>query len=227
MEKIVSCCTYGSLEKMLLLTNLSLRDISEEFKRQGVSVSKDLVGRLLDELGYSKQVDQKHIQMGAEHPGRDEMFQRINQAIEDFCSEGCTVLSTDTMKEELVGNFKNEGAVYGKEKDGRRVLDHDFSIPELGKVFLYGIYVANNNNAFLNLGTDYDTGEFVWRTYADCGSTWGRKASERRRKSWRYVTVAEVMGGDQDCRNTNWYYWQQKGKYTSIICLQTHQNGTR
>ena len=161
VEELVSNSTYGSPEKVLLWTNLSLRDISEELKRRGYTASKDLVGRLLEELGYSKQVNQKHMQVGKEHPGRDEIFRRINKAIEDFRNEGNPVLSTDTKKKELVGNFKNNGAEYRKEKDGRKVLDHDFPIPELGKVAPYGIYVVNDNTGFVNLGTDHDTGEFA------------------------------------------------------------------
>ena len=70
------------------------------------------------------------MQVGREHPGRDEIFQRINKAIENFCNDGSPVISTDTKKKEFVVNFKNNGAEYRKEKDYRKVLDHDFPIPE-------------------------------------------------------------------------------------------------
>ena len=140
---------------------LSLRDISEELKRKGYTAGKDLVGRLLEEIGYSKPVNQKYLQAGKAHPGRDEMFKRINQAIEDFRNEGNPVLSTDTKKKELIGNFESNGAEYRKQKDVRKVLDHDFPIPELGKVAPYCIYAVNDNTGFVNLGTDHDTGAFA------------------------------------------------------------------
>ena len=131
VEEIVSNSTYGSPEDDLLWINLSLRAISEELKRKGYTAGKDLVGRLLEEIGYSKPVNQKYLQAGKAHPGRDEMFKRINQAIEDFRNEGNPVLATDTKKKELIGNFRNNEAEYRKQKDWRKVLDHDFPVPEL------------------------------------------------------------------------------------------------
>ena len=202
VEDIVSNSTYGSPEKVLLWTNLSLRDISDELKRRGFTASKDLVGRLLEELGYSKQVNQKHMQVGAEHPGRDEMFSRINQTITDFCKEGNPVISTDTKKKELVGNFKNNGAEYRKEKDGRKVLDHDFPIPELGKIAPYGIYVVNDNTGFVNLGTDHDTGEFAVESIRRWWAHIGKENFGEARK----IMVVCDSGGSNGWRPRLWKY---------------------
>ncbi len=71
------------------------------------------------------------------------------------------MISVDTKKKGNVGNFKNAGAEYRKVKEPRRVLDHDFPIPELGKVAPYGVYVLNSNTGFINLGTSHDTSEFA------------------------------------------------------------------
>lgn len=161
IESIVSNDTYGDPEQVLFWTSLSLRDISDVLKERGIDAGKDVVSRALEELGYSKQTNQKHMQVGKAHPGRDEMFRFINQKIDEFLKEGEPVISTDTKKKELIGNFKNNGQEYRKEKDPRKVLDHDFPIPELGKVAPYGIYVLNDNTGFVNLGTDHDTGEFA------------------------------------------------------------------
>ncbi len=204
VEDIISNNTYGSPEKILLWTNLSLRDISEELQKQGFKASKDLVGRMLESLGYSKQVYQKHMQIGKERPDRDEMFRRINLTIEEFCKNGNPVISTDTKKKELIGNFKNNGAEYRKEKDSRKVLDHDFPIPELGKVAPYGIYVVNDNTGFVNLGTDHDTGEFAVESIRRWWLLSGKRISKMQTRLWLFVTVAEAMGGGQDFGNTSW-----------------------
>lgn len=151
VEGIVSNNTYVSPEKILLWTNLSFRDISEELLKHGFKASKDLVGKILDDLGYSRQVNQKHMQVWKEYLERDKIFERINQTIDEFCQKGNPVISTDTKKKELIGNFKNNCSEYRKEKDSRKVFDHDFPIPELGKVAPYGIYVVNNNTGFVNL----------------------------------------------------------------------------
>lgn len=161
IEKIIQDNTYGDPEKILLWTNLSLRDISEELSKRGFEAGKDVISRALEELGYSKQTNQKHIQVGKAHPGRDEMFQFINEKVAEFIKEGEPVISTDTKKKELIGNFKNNGQEYRKQNDPRRVLDHDFPISGLGKVAPYGVYVLNDNTGFINLGTDHDTGEFA------------------------------------------------------------------
>ena len=161
VEEIISNNTYGDPEQVLRWTTLSLRDISDELKKAGIEAGKDVVSRALEELGYSKQTNQKHLQVGVEHPGRNDIFRYINEKIDTFSNAGDPVISTDTKKKELVGNFKNPGQEYRKEKDARKVLDHDFPIAGQGKVAPYGVYVMNDNTGFVNLGTDHDTGEFA------------------------------------------------------------------
>ena len=133
---------------------ISLRDISEELSKRGFEAGKDVVSRSLDELGYSKQTNQKHMQVGKAHPGRDEIFRFINDKAAEFIKHGEPVISTDTKKKELIGNFKNNGQEYREVSDPHLVLDHDFAIPELGKVAPYGVYVLNDNTGFINLGND-------------------------------------------------------------------------
>lgn len=142
------------------------------------------------------------MQVGKEYPERDEIFRRINKAIEDFRNEGNPVLSTDTKKKELVGNFKNNGAEYRKEKDGRRVLDHDFPIPELDKVAPYGIYVVNDNTGFVNLGTDHDTGEFAVESIR---RWWMHIGKENFGDSKKIMIVCD-SGGSNGWRPRLWKY---------------------
>lgn len=162
IEEILKNNTYGDPQKVICWTNLSLRDISSLLKEHfDIDAGKDIVSRALDELGYSKQTNQKMIQVGSQHVDRDAQFQFINEKAQEFMNAGDPVISTDTKKKELVGNFKNSGAEYRPVKNARKVLDHDFPISELGKVAPYGVYLINDNLGFVNLGTDHDTSAFA------------------------------------------------------------------
>ena len=92
---------------------------------------------------------------------KNEQFEFINGKAADFLEKGLPVISVDAKKKENIGNFKNNGQEYRHSKEPRKVLDHDFPIPELGKVAPYGVYVLNDNTGFANLGTDHDTAEFA------------------------------------------------------------------
>ena len=161
IEELLENNTYGNPEQVLVWTNLSLRDIEAAMKNKyGKIVSKDTISDCLEILGYSKQENKKNLQVGKQHPKRDEMFRYINDITAESICKGIPVLSIDTKKKELVGNFQNKGKEYRKKGDARKVLDHDFPLED-GKVAPYGIYVVNDNVAFVNLGTSVDTGEFA------------------------------------------------------------------
>ena len=153
--------TYGDPERVLTWTNLSLREITKLLEEKyEIKTNKNVVSEILEELGYSKQVNQKMEQVGDQHPDRNSQFEFINQKAKDFIEKGLPVISVDTKKKELIGNFKNNGAEYRPKKNPRRVLDHDFPL-EGGRVSPYGVYVVNNNTAYVNLGTSCDTGSFA------------------------------------------------------------------
>jgi len=101
------------------------------------------------------------LQTGESHPDRNIQFEYINTTIKAFINDSQPVISVDTKKKELIGNFANNGQEYRKKKDPRLTYDHDFPIGEMVKVAPYGIYVMNDNTAFVNLGTSRDTGEFA------------------------------------------------------------------
>jgi len=102
------------------------------------------------------------LQIGESHPDRNQQFEHINQTTQTFLKEGQPVISVDTKKKELIGNYANKGAEYRKKKDPRLVFDHDFPDEgELLKVAPYGVYVVNDNSVFVNLGLSGDTAEFV------------------------------------------------------------------
>ena len=202
IEEIIDPDTYGNPMKPLRWTTLSLRKIAEELLKKGYKVSQNIVSRALEVLGYSKQQNQKMYQVGNQHPDRDAQFQHINETAQAYLEHGDPVISIDTKKKENVGNFKNPGSEYRKEKSPRKVLDHDFPIHELGKVNPYGVYVLNDNTGFVNLGTSHDTAEFAgesvyrwWeavgkntfpetkRLYINCD---GGGSNSSRRWIWKY-----------------------------------------
>lgn len=101
------------------------------------------------------------MQVGTPHIDRDAQFQFINEHAKMFMEEGNPVISVDTKKKELVGNFANTGGEYCQKGSPKQVLDHDFPLKELGKVNPYGVYDIINNVGYVNLGISADTAEFA------------------------------------------------------------------
>ena len=112
-------------------------------------------------MGYSLQQNRKMLQHSNPHPDRNAQFEYINQKCSEFNKNGQPIISVDTKKKELVGNFKNNGAEYHKKCSPVKVLDYDFPIEELGKVAPYGVYDVGGNVGFVNLGLSHDTAEFA------------------------------------------------------------------
>jgi len=161
IEKIVADTTYGNPENPLTWTTKSLRNLKDCLEEKGYEIKHDTVGKILKELGYSLQQNQKMQQLGEPHPDRDEQFRFINKKSGEFIKQGQPVISVDTKKKELIGNFMNSGVEYSKKKNPTAVLDHDFPIKELGKVAPYGVYDISRNEGFVNLGISHDTSEFA------------------------------------------------------------------
>lgn len=162
VEQIVRDKTYGDPTQVLLWTTLSLRKIADILAEKfNIAVGKDVVARVLKELGYSRQQNQKQLQVGTPHPDRNAQFEFINGLVTEYLDSGDAVLSIDCKKKELLGNFKTSGSEYRLKKNPRLSLDHDFELKELGHIAPYGVYDINENLAFINLGTSCDTAEFA------------------------------------------------------------------
>jgi len=162
IEKIIDGQTYGDPEKIIHWTTQSLMSITKALEDEyGIKVSHTVVAGELDKMGYSKQMNQKMLQVGNAHPDRNAQFEYINETSKEYISEGIPVISIDCKKKENLGNFKNNGQEYRKKKDPRKVLDHDFLNKKLGTVAPYGIYDIDKNTGFINLGTSHDTAEFA------------------------------------------------------------------
>lgn len=162
IEKVVLDETYGNPENPLVWTTKSLRRIQDAvLQKHEVYVSFKSIGTQLKKLGYSLQSNRKMLQIGKSHPDRNSQFEYINETVKEFLNGSQPVISVDTKKKELIGNFSNNGQEYRPKKSVRLTYDHDFPVGEMLKIVQYGIYVMNDNTAFVNLGTSRDTGEFA------------------------------------------------------------------
>ena len=218
--KIVDGSTYGNPEKVLSYTTLSLRSISKKLLEEyGESVCFRSVGTILEKLGYSKQTNQKMLQVGEPHPDRNQQFEFINNKAARFLKQGLPVISVDTKKKENIGNFKNNGKEYRRAGDPRRVWDHDFPIPELGKVAPYGIYVLNDNTGFINLGTDHDTSEFAVESILRWWLSIGKNTFPNADK----IYINCDNGGSNGSRQRLWKYeLQQFANITGLEINVSH-----
>ena len=220
VREIVDGHTYGNPEKVLSWTTESLRSIQMALeKRHGIKASYVTVGTILDDMCYSKQANQKMLQVGEPHPDRDAQFEIINGMAKIFMLDGQPVISVDTKKKENVGNFKNNGQEYRKNKNPREVLDHDFPLKELGKVAPYGVYVVNDNTAYVNLGTSHDTSEFAVESISRWWETVGKNTFTETKKL--YINCDS--GGSNGSRVRLWkYQLQQFATRTGLEIYVSH-----
>ncbi len=193
LEKLVADSTFGSPEQPLLWTTKSLRNLESELQSLGYQISYRTVGTLLDELGYSLQLNQKNLQVGKSHPDRNEQFMFINKRTLEFMELGEPVISIDAKKKENIGNFIGKGAEYAPKKNPVKVLDHDFPIPENGKAVPYGVYDLKANEGFVNVGISADTAEFAAESIYQW---WIQMGRERYPKATRLLITADGGGSN-------------------------------
>lgn len=159
LESLVDPLTCGDPESPLRWTCKSVRTLAVELEQKGIKVSYVAVASLLKEMGYSLQANQK-IKEGSAHPDRNAQFEYIYRQVDMFQSNCQPVISVDTKKKELVGNFKNAGKQWRPKGKPEQVLVYDFPLED-GKVAPYGIYDLTRNSGWVNLGTDSDTAAFA------------------------------------------------------------------
>jgi transposase len=200
---IVDANTYGDPEKILSWTTESLRKISEELLiKYNISLSYPTVGKILSNMGYSQQTNRKMLQVGKPHPDRNAQFSYIQSMAKQFIEFGKPVISVDTKKKELIGNFKNPGQEYRRKNDPRQVLDHDFQIKELGRISPYEIFNLNNNTGFVNLGTSHDTAELAVESISRWWECLGKKTFPKARE----LLIACDSDGSNGYRLKLWKY---------------------
>jgi hypothetical protein len=201
--EIIDGSTYGNPEKVLSWTTESLRSIQKKLsERYNISASYVTVGAILEALGYSKQANQKMLQVGEPHPDRNEQFEFIDKKTKAFIDAGEPVISVDTKKKENIGNFKNPGQEYRRNNNPREVLDHDFPIEELGKIAPYGVYNLNYNTGFVNVGTSKDTAEFAVESISRWWETVGKHTFPESTK----LMITCDCGGSNGYKTRLWKY---------------------
>lgn len=195
--------TAGDPISGLKWTRKTTEKIACELKKLGINVCAKTVGRILKELGYSLRVNHKKISSGS-GPDRNEQFEQIARHQQRFIEQGLPVISIDTKKKELVGNFKNPGTAW--DKQGIEVNDHDFPSQGKGKAVPYGIYDLRKNQGVVVIGNSHDTSQFA---VSSIGKWW------RYNGRYHYSNVGELLiladcGGSNGYRTRAWKYELQK-----------------
>lgn len=178
LENLVEPVSRGDPESPLRWTCKSLRTLETELKKQGHIVGRTVISDLLHELGYSLQSNAKVIE-GNQQADRNEQFEYINTLATQFLSKNYPVISVDTKKKELIGNYKNSGKEYRPKKEPRKVEVHDFGKQ---KAAPYGVYDIGENKGYVNVGTNCDTGEFAVESIRRWWNSMGKPIYPNTRK---------------------------------------------
>jgi transposase len=205
LESLVDPVTRGDPRSPLRWTCKSAARLAAELQNQGHAVSERTVNRLLHELGYSLQSNRKTLE-GCHHPDRDAQFQYINRRVQAFQRQGQPVVSVDTKKKELVGQFRNGGREWHPLGQPEKVKVHDFPDEELGKVIPYGVYDMATNMGWVSVGVDHDTAEFAVETLR---RWWHHMGHEAYPQATRLLLTADG-GGSNGSRCRLWKVELQK-----------------
>jgi hypothetical protein len=206
LEKLIEPLTRGDPESPLRWTVKSLRELSLNlFAEHEIVVSTNSISRLLREHGYSLQAPRKSVE-GAQHPDRNAQFEHINAKAEDFIARGEPVISVDTKKKELVGNFKNAGQEWQPKGTPELVDVHDFPSDAVGKAIPYGVYDIAANHGFVSVGMDHDTPVFATTTV----EAWLKQVGAKRYPEARELLITADAGGSNSYRSNVWKYELQQ-----------------
>ena len=192
LDALVEPLSRGDPESPLRWTCKSTRALAHELTGRRHPISHEKVAQLLRETGYSLQGNRK-TEEGEDHPDRDAQFGHINHAVRQALARGWPVVSVDTKKKELVGNFGNQGRQWRRKGTGERVKGHDFPDPSVPRAYPYGIYDLGENRGFVNVGTDHDTATFA---VASIGGWWRHEGSRLYRGAKDLLITADGGGSN-------------------------------
>jgi len=192
LKRLVEPVTRGDPMRPLLWTTRSLRNLVKELAKKGHKVCPTVVGDLLRGMGYSLQANSK-TREGSKHIDRDAQFRYINTQAKAFLAANEPVISVDTKKKELVGNFKNNGREWRPKGRPELVNIHDFIDPKLSRAVPYGVYDITNNVGWVSVGTDHDTASFAVNAIRRWWRTMGKK---RHAKAKRLMITADGGGSN-------------------------------
>jgi len=199
LDALVEPLSRGDPESPLRWTSKSTRVLAEELTRGGHPVSHETIAQLLRSMDYSLQGTRKTVE-GKQHPDRDAQFRFINEAVYKALAARRPVISVDTKKKELVGNYENAGRAWRPATTPPRVQVHDFPTPEVPRAFPYGIYDLARNTGFVTVGTDHDTGAFAAASIRG----WWRAEGRRLYPRARSLLITADAGGSNGYRLRLW-----------------------
>ncbi len=205
LDALVEPVVRGDPERPLRWVSKSLRHMSEALSAQGFSVSHTLVGRLLKQQGYTLQGNLKTGE-GTENPDRDAQFHPINDQVIAYALAGLPVISVDTRKKELVGDFKNAGREWRPQGSPEEVRVHDLVDKKLGKAIPYGVYDVINNVGWVNVGISADTSAFAVESIR----RWWEHLGKARDPEARKLLITADCGGSNGSRVRLWKVELQK-----------------
>jgi transposase len=202
LELLVEPLTRGDPESPLRWTCKSIRKLAAELVSMGHAVSYRIVSDLLHELGYSLQANRK-TREGTRHPDRNAQFEHLNQRVRWYLAREQPVISVDTKKRELVGNFKNNGREWRPKGNAEQVNIHDFG---LDRATPYGVYDIARNTGWVSVGVDHDTAAFAVETIRRWWHSMGKTAYPRARR----LLITADAGGSNGARVRLWKLELQK-----------------
>ena len=205
LEELLESTTRGDPESPLRWTCRSVRNLEAELKNKGHAVSHQVVADLLHELEYSLQANRKTNE-GASHPDRNAQFEYVNNKVKQYLGGKAPVISVDTIKKELIGDFKNTGKELRPKGDPEKVRVHDFLIPELGRANPYGIYDIGLNTGWVSVGVDHDTAEFAVESIR----RWWRSMGQQAYPKATSLLITADGGGSNGSRVRLWKLELQK-----------------
>jgi hypothetical protein len=198
-ESLIEPVTRGDPMSPLRWTSKSIRALTRALRDKGHRVSDMVTRRLLKEGGYSLQANAKTIE-GAQHADRDAQFEYLNDQAKDHLATGDPVISVDTKKKELVGDYKNNGREWRPSGDPQQVKVHDFIDPALGRANPYGVYDVGSNTGWVSVGTDHDTAAFAVNTIR----SWWQHTGKALYPNASRLLISADGGGSNGYRTRLW-----------------------
>jgi transposase len=199
LKGLLEPTTRGDPQSPLLWTCKSTRNLADELVARGHTISHDTVGRLLEEMDYSLQANRK-TREGKDHPDRDAQFNYINGKVQQLQRRGQPVVSVDTKKKELLGDFKQSGQEWRPQGCPEEVRMHDFRDKQLGIGIPYGVYDLTSNNGWVSVGIDHDTAQFATETLR----RWWTKMGSLAYPQAEELLITADGGGSNSSRARLW-----------------------
>ncbi len=217
LERLVEPATLGDPMRPLIWVSKSMEKLAATLTEMGHPISADTVRKELVKLGFSRQSNRKADE-GAKHPDRNAQFEYINAKVVAAQAQQQPVISVDTKKKELIGNFKNGGTDYRPKGKPRRVNVHDFEDKKLGKVVPYGVYDVTANAGFVSVGITSYMAEFALQSIR----CWRERMGRQRYPHARELTITADCGGSNGARVRLWKVELQKLANETGLVIHVH-----